>query len=72
MVLQRIANHGRIADHSSESECGHGDNKWLYAGYVFDLLWQYLSNDVQACLLEHVLGTQATSPGLETEQPVHR
>ena len=49
MVLQRTREAWpELPIIQSENECGHGDNKWLYAGYVFDLLWQYLSNDVQS------------------------
>jgi glucosylceramidase len=32
----------------SENECGDGNNTWEYAGYVFYLLWHYLTNGVSA------------------------
>ncbi len=32
----------------TENECGNGKNDWKYAMYVFDLLWFYLTNDVEA------------------------
>lgn len=30
----------------TENECGDGQNTWAYAGYVWDLLWHYLTNGV--------------------------
>jgi glucosylceramidase len=32
----------------SENECGDGQNSWLYAMYVFELLWHYLTNHATA------------------------
>ncbi len=32
----------------TESECGDGANTWLYAQYIFELMWHYFTNGISA------------------------
>jgi glucosylceramidase len=47
-VAQTHANFPDIRIMQTENECGDGQNTWEHCFYVFDLIWHYLRNGVEA------------------------